>query len=93
MERYFVFLRPLGLRLQAGLLSFSFADANQVLEWAQACRAVIYSTPVVILSTLATVPVSLWLIPYRSVAWAGFYDARLQAASQENRQMPEMPPL
>ena len=78
---------------QAGLLSFSFADANQALEWAQACRAVIYSTPVVILSTLATVPVSLWLIPYRSVAWAGFYDARLQAASQENRQMPQMPPL
>ena len=78
---------------RAGLLPPSFADGNQALEWAQACKTVIYSAPASILSTLVTVPVSLWLIPYRSVSRAGFYDARLQAASQERRQMPEMPPL
>jgi len=53
---------------------------------------VIYSAPVVILSTLVTVPVSLWLIPYRETARAGFYDARLLAASSE-MDRPEMPPL
>lgn len=78
---------------RAGLLPPSFNDGNQALEWVQACRAVIYSVQASILSTLVTVPVSLWLIPYRSVSRAGFYDARLQAASQERRQMPEMPPL
>lgn len=50
----------------------------------------IYSTPVVILSTLVTVPVSLWLLPYRGTARAGFYDARILA--QQTR-LPEMPPL
>ena len=53
---------------------------------------VVYSAPAVILSTLVTVPVSLWLIPYRETARAGFYDARLLAvADQLDR--PEMPPL
>ena len=60
--------------------------------WEDRCTAVIYSTPVVILSTLVTVPVSLWLLPYRAVARAGFYDARLLAASQENS-LPGMPLL
>ena len=32
----------------------------------------------VLLSTLASLPVLLWLTPYRTVARAGFYDARLQ---------------
>ena len=54
--------------------------------------AVVYSAPVVILSTLVTVPVSLWLIPYRETARAGFYDARLLAAAHE-QDRPEMPPL
>lgn len=53
---------------------------------------VVYSAPAVILSTLVTVPVSVWLIPYRETARAGFYDARLlTAAHQQDR--PEMPPL
>ena len=53
---------------------------------------VVYSAPAVILSTLVTIPVSLWLIPYRQTARAGFYDARLLADSyRQNR--PEMPPL
>lgn len=53
---------------------------------------IIYSTPVIILSTLITVPVSLWLLPYRETARAGFYDARLLAAS-DTLDRPEMPPL
>ena len=53
---------------------------------------VICSAPAVILSTLVTIPVFLWLIPYRETARAGFYDARLLAAAyQQDR--PEMPPL
>lgn len=53
---------------------------------------VYYSAPVVILKTLATIPVSLLLLPYRETARAGFYDARLLAASDALDQ-PEMPPL
>ena len=74
---------------QAGLLTSGiFTDDvlfSQALE-------VIYSAPVVILSTLVTIPVSLWLIPYRETARAGFYDARLLAASDQ-MDRPEMPPL
>lgn len=72
---------------QAGLLA---STAIGTMAWANACMDVIYSMPVVILSSLVTVPVSLWLIPYRSVARAGFYDARL-VTSQGT--LPEMPPL
>lgn len=53
---------------------------------------VVYSPPAVILSTLVTVPVSLRLIPYRETARAGFYDARLLAASDQ-LDRPDMPPL
>lgn len=53
---------------------------------------VIYSAPVVILSTLVTVPISLWLLPYRSTARAGFYDARMLAVPTGTN-MPQMPPL
>ena len=75
---------------QAGLLTPDFADANQLLLWSQQCSAVIYSAPAVIASTLVTVPLSLWLIPYRAVAKAGFYDARLLVSQGT---LPEMPPL
>ena len=71
---------------QAGLLPMDMmTDA-----WRSQAMEVLYSTPVVILSTLVTVPVSLWLIPYKATACAGFYDARL-VASQGT--LPEMPPL
>lgn len=74
---------------RAGLLA-----ADVVLDDALINQAisVIYSTPVVILSTLVTIPVSLWLIPYRETARAGFYDARILSVPDE-RDMPEMPPL
>ena len=74
---------------QAGLLTMAAFQAD---TWRDQALDVIYSTRVVVLSTLVTVPVSLWLIPYRQTARAGFYDARLLAASHEE-QRPEMPPL
>ena len=71
---------------QAGLLPVDMmTDA-----WRSQAMEVLYSTPVVVLSTLVTVPVSLWLIPYKATARAGFYDARLVAAQGT---LPEMPPL
>ena len=74
---------------QAGLLTqdifLNDALFNQAID-------VIYSAPAVILSTLVTIPVSLWLIPYRETARAGFYDARLLAAANHT-DLPEMPPL
>ena len=42
-------------------------------------------------SALFTLPVTLFLTPYRSVALAGFYDARLRVPQQEDR--PMMPPV
>lgn len=72
---------------QAGLLA---SAAIGTMAWVNACMDVVYSMPVVILSSLVTVPVSLWLIPYRATARAGFYDARL-VTSQGT--LPEMPPL
>lgn len=74
---------------RAGLLT---PEAILMETWLDQLTDVIYSTPTVILRTLVTVPVSLWLIPYRSVSEAGFYDARLMAA-QDRIQLPEMPPL
>ncbi|MCI9353061.1 MAG: DUF975 family protein [Lawsonibacter sp.] len=74
---------------RAGLLT---PEAILMETWLDQLTDVIYSTPTVILRTLVTVPVSLWLIPYRSVSEAGFYDARLMAA-QDRLQLPEMPPL
>lgn len=74
---------------RAGLLTQDvFLDSAL---WNQAID-VVYSAPAVILSTLVTVPVFLWLIPYRETARAGFYDARLLAAA-DRLDRPEMPPL
>lgn len=74
---------------RAGLLTqdifLNDALLNQAID-------VVYSAPTVILSTLATVPVSLWLLPYRETARTGFYDARLLAAADQ-LDRPEMPPL
>jgi len=87
------FVLSLGVTLfflnQAGLLTM---DAFLTDAWQNQVMNVVYSTKVVILSTLVTIPVSLWLLPYRETARAGFYDARLLATAQEE-QLPEMPPL
>ena len=74
---------------RAGMLNVELLLTEAGLNQAM---TVIYSAPVVILSTLVTVPVSLWLIPYRETARAGFYDARLLAAS-DAMDRPDMPPL
>lgn len=52
----------------------------------------IYAPLPSILMSLVTVPISLWLLPYRETARAGFYDARLLAAS-DAMDRPDMPPL
>lgn len=75
---------------QAGLLTI---EAFLSETWQNQMMDVVYSTPVVILSTLVTIPVSLLLLPYRETARAGFYDARLLAASNNEENLPEMPPL
>ena len=67
-------------------------DAFMADAWWDQALSVIYSTPAVILSTLVTVPVSLWLLPYQETARAGFYDARMLSAADEMG-MPDMPPL
>lgn len=43
-----------------------------------------------LLSNLFTLPLFLWLTPYRSVTLAGFYEARLRT---ERERIPPMPPL
>lgn len=72
---------------QAGLLSM---DILMTDAWRSQALEVLYSTPVVVLRTLVTIPLSLWLIPYKATARAGFYDARLVASRGT---LPEMPPL
>lgn len=43
------------------------------------------STLVTVLATLLiTIPLQLWLLPYRGVTFAGFYDARVQLAASSN---------
>ena len=97
LELSFIGWEAINLVLSAGVILFFLSRAGLFtagdigsVEWLLQWNSVIYSTPVVILSTLVTVPLYLWLTPYRSVARAGFYDARLLAAREEQ---PEMPPL
>lgn len=89
----FNFTLSLGVTLfflgQAGLL---VPESVLSLEWFAQAYNVIYSAPVVILSTLVTLPLSLWLLPYQETARAGFYDARMLSAADEMG-MPDMPPL
>lgn len=53
---------------------------------------VIYAPLTSILSSLVTIPISMYLLPYRETARAGFYDVRLLAAS-DAMDRPDMPPL
>ena len=74
---------------QAGLLTEAALLAP---EWREQMIMVLYSVPAAILSSLVTVPIYLWLLPYRAAARAGFYDARLLLAEREDR-FSKMPPL
>lgn len=58
----------------------------------QQAMTVINSLPVFFLTTVVTIPVTLWLLPYQETARAGFYDFRLLAASDATDR-PDMPPL
>ena len=44
----------------------------------------------ILLSSLITLPVSLWLVPYQGVTMAGFYEARLQAQQQSASMLPPL---
>ena len=62
------------LLVRAGLLPLLHAGD---LEGCMALAAAVSgSTPAYFLVSLVTLPVSLWLLPYRGVARAGFYTAR-----------------
>lgn len=70
-------------------------DPNAIMyapDWPDRCLDTIFSFPVVLLSSLITVPVSLRLLPYRAVARAGFYDARLMSLQDGDAPF-AMPPL
>lgn len=65
----------------------STLDLNGLLDAFQAVSTgALCST----LSALVTLPLSLWLTPYRGVARAGFYDARLKL---QRESAPQMPPV
>ncbi len=53
-------------------------------------QSILYDPTVQFLSALVTLPLTLWLTPYREVARAGFYDARLRLHQEK---LPEMPPV
>ena len=94
----FIGYELINLILSGGVMVFFMSQAGLfdpavvgTMEWANQSMTVLYSVPAVILSTLVTIPVSLWLLPYRMVAQAGFYDARLALMSQAGPS--EMPPV
>jgi len=60
------------------------ADPQLLLQW------VLNSLPFFLISTLLTLPLSLWLTPYMLVSEAGFYDTLLQIPPADPV---EMPPL
>lgn len=99
LELSFLGYELINLFLSALVISFFLQRAGLLtpsaaldLDWMDKCLAVIWSTPVVILRSLVTIPVCLWLLPYRAVARAGFYDARLTAMREEELPI-MMPPL
>ncbi len=55
-------------------------DPAQLLDLVQAAA---YSFPAQLLSSLLSLPVLLWLTPYREVARAGFYDERQRLKREE----------
>lgn len=69
------------------LLNMNMAGLGEL----QSAFAAVDSAPVtILLSNLLTLPVFLWLTPYRGTAEAGFYEARLQA---QQAAAPDLPPL
>lgn len=75
---------------QNGLELEGITIVRQQVELYSLYASVSNSLWTVLLSNLFVLPLSLWLLPYRSVTRAGFYEARLQA---EQERIPPMPPL
>lgn len=99
LEFSFVGWDILNLMLSFAVILFFLSNAGLLTPeafasetWRDQCFALLFSAPVSILSTLVTIPLSLWLLPYRATARAGFYDARVLAARQDSK-LPEIPPL
>ena len=84
-----LFLLSWGVRLaflaQAGVLTLPLQ--SDLLLY----HPVLTSTPAFLLSNLVILPLSLWLIPYTSVAQAGFYDSLGRLGRPGTYE--EMPPL
>lgn len=68
-------------------LPMSEAGLNSAMSFFQSVDT---SLVTVLFSNLLCLPVFLWLTPYRGVAVAGFYDARLQA---QRETIADLPPL
>lgn len=82
-----------GLALwQFGVLDMGApATVEEVSRLAVYCASAIQHPLTVLASTVVTLPVLLWLMPYLETTRAGFYDARLQVPQYPER--PMMPPV
>ena len=60
--------------------SLSVMDTQSVVNAVVSLSA---STPVLLGTALVTLPLQIWLIPYRQVSFAALYDTRLKLAMQE----------
>ena len=78
--------------IQAGLFSLPFYFAFPLnTTTIPLYEAAISSTPTLLLSSLVTLPLSLWLTPYISVSRAGFYDSLCRLGRADEYE--PMPPL
>ncbi len=74
----------------AGDMSGLLNTAEGLTRFQEAVNSVTSNPVATVLSTLVTLPVFVWYVPYRSTALAGFYEARLQA---QKAALSEFPPL
>jgi len=73
------------------LRSGAFLPGVGAEQFAALLQSAVYSLPSQLLSSLAVLPVFLWLTPYREAARAGFYDERQKLFREELSA--ELPPL
>ncbi len=73
------------------LRSGAFLPGIGAEQFAALVQSAVYSFPAQLLSSLAVLPVFLWLTPYRETARAGFYDERQKLYREEISA--DLPPL
>ena len=77
---------------QAGVLDMGApVTVEEVSMMVVYCESVISHPLTVLACTVVTLPVQLWLMPYRGTTLAGFYDTRLLAPQYPEQ--PMMPPV